>query len=76
MERIDTTEQAVIEKIWHCLHLYMFIGWDKLRLKIDGGRIDHEKARALFIARFGSDRLAYHFEGEKIVVALSPPRPP
>lgn len=54
----------------------MFIGWDKLKIKLDAGRIDQEGARSLIMARFGSDRMAYHFEGERIVVALSPPRPP
>lgn len=75
MEGIDTTKRTIIEKIWHRLRLYMFNGWDNLRLKIEASRIDRAKARALFIAKFGNDRLAYHFEGEKIMVALSPPRP-
>lgn len=76
MEGTETSERAVVEKIWHRLRLYMFLGWDKLKAKIGAGRIDRDKARALFMARFGSDRLAYHFDGERIVVALSPPRPP
>lgn len=43
-------------------------------LEVTGG--EQLKAMSTFAARFGSDRIAYHFDGDKVVVALSPPQPP
>lgn len=60
MEEIDTSERVMIGKIWHRLKLKMYIEWDKLSAKLAIGKIDQEKARYLFSAKFGLDRLVYH----------------
>lgn len=73
MKEIDTSERVVIAKVWDRLRLSMFIQWDTLRAKVAVGRINQSKARSTFAVRFGSDWIAYHFDGDKVMVALSPP---
>lgn len=50
--------------------------WSKLQEEFRAGRIDKQMARERFVTHFGSDRLAYQFDGDKLQVPLSPPRPP
>lgn len=57
------SERRVVEQVWQKLRLYLFIEWDRLRDRIQAGRIDEMNASSRFRKRFGDDRLAYHFEG-------------
>lgn len=76
MEQRRSTPRSIIEKIWHRLHLYLYQEWNKLQIMVGVNKIDSTKTRSIFSRQFRQDPIIYHFEGEALVVALSPPHPP